>query len=469
MRVITSVQRAVPALVRASGAAQSLRQAPCHIQTLSFATSRRARRGRRAAAAGNDESKDEDTSLLAEMRERVRVLANIDEISRTGLIHRVEMPQELLERLTSITKRRTHSQLEQLRKNAAEEDVKFPLDMHKRPIGWTLEREKQIKPFVYGPMETMLYLAYDMEATYASMDQVFQQLQRKKPDFRPTSMLDFGAGPGTASWVAKNFYEHSIEKYRVVEPSQSMVDAAEVILEGFPGLGVRRSISEMKREIQTGVKYDLIVAGYVLSEITNDFERIAVVSALWELLSDDGVLVIADRGSPWGSHHVRSARQFIIDSVLEDAAEADESGETKESVRILAPCPHHFECPAAGGTWCHFVQRSPRVQFPRDATTKRWHGHKSSKFSYVVMEKNSSNQDTTPASASLARLIRGPLLATRHVHLDLCTPAGELERRSVTKRTAIREVYRASRKAHWGAEWPSDASIYRLNDNKDEE
>jgi ribosomal protein RSM22 (predicted rRNA methylase) len=40
---------------------------------------------------------------------------------------------------------------------------------------------------------------------------------------------------------------------------------------------------------------------------------------------------------------------------------------------------------------------------------------------------------------------------------------GELERRAVTRGKAIREVYRASRKAHWGGTWPADASIYRDN------
>lgn len=65
----------------------------------------------------------------------------------------------------------------------------------------------------------------------------------------------------------------------------------------------------------------------------------------------------------------------------------------------------------------------------------------------------------------LLLFFRSPLLATRHVHLDLCTPEGTLERRSVTKGKHIREVYRASRKAHWGALWPADASIY--TDKKD--
>lgn len=37
---------------------------------------------------------------------------------------------------------------------------------------------------------------------------------------------------------------------------------------------------------------------------------------------------------------------------------------------------------------------------------------------------------------------------------------GAIERRPVTKGKALREVYRASRKAHWGALWPADESTY---------
>jgi ribosomal protein RSM22 (predicted rRNA methylase) len=193
-----------------------------------------------------------------------------------------------------------------------------------------------------------------------------------------------------------------------------MVDACEILMNEFPGLSIRRKITEMKREIEKGFKYDLIVASYVLSDITNDYERIVITTALWELLSDKGCLVLVDRGSSWGSFQIRSARQFILDSVLFD-------DDTEDIARILAPCPHHFECPAAGNTWCHFVQRAPRTIYPRDASTKRWHGNKGSKFSYVVVEKN--GQDPNEQKQSLARMIRGPLLATRHVHLDLCTPS----------------------------------------------
>ncbi|KAL3660035.1 hypothetical protein V7S43_014959 [Phytophthora oleae] len=415
------------------------------------AANRRARRLRRAKAkAGADTTDPRAPSILAD----------IDQLSRNGLVQRVEMPKEMLDRLTSVVRSRTHSQFETLRQKHVGDrrnTRQLPLDMSKTPLGWTMDRSQQIPPFAYGPAETLAYLAFEMEATYACTHAVFSELKKRLPDFKPKSVLDFGAGPGTASWVAKDFYSESIDKFRVVEPSQSMVDAAEVLLEDFPGLSVRRNIADLSRDIDAGNKYDLIVVSYVFSDITNDFERVATISALWELLGENGCLVVVDRGSPWGSHHVRSARQFVLDFVADDE-------EGKEGVRIVAPCPHHFECPAAGSTWCHFVQRSPVVNRPREATTKRWHGQKGSKFSYMVMQKTRKDSDEDAAALKkkpVARMLRAPLLATRHVHLDLCTPEGKLERRSVTKGKTVREVYRASRKAHWGALWPSDETSYQ--------
>ncbi|TDH73605.1 uncharacterized protein CCR75_007280 [Bremia lactucae] len=390
------------------------------------------------------------------------IVADIDELSRNGLAQRVEMPTELLSRITSILRSRTHSQLELLREKHVGDrrnTRQIPLNMTNTPLGWTMDRGQQIPPFAYGPDETLSFLSHEMEDSYAGTYAVFAELLKRLPGFNPNSMLDFGAGPGTASWVAKYFYEQSLKKYRVVEPSQSMVDAAEVLLEDFPGLSMRRSVADLSRDINAGNKYDLIAVTYVLSDITNDFERIATTSALWELLSDNGCLVLVDRGSPWGSHQVRSARQFVLDSVHRGKNEM-------EGIHVVAPCPHQFECPAARNTWCHFVQRSPVVNRPLEATAKRWHGQKGSKFSYVILQKTCIESVVDAAvenRGSYARMIRGPLLATRHVHLNLCTPEGTLERRSVTKGKAIREVYRASRKALWGALWPANELSYLKN------
>ncbi|KAI9906923.1 hypothetical protein PsorP6_004194 [Peronosclerospora sorghi] len=103
---------------------------------------------------------------------------------------------------------------------------------------------------------------------------------------------------------------------------------------------------------------------YVFSDITSDFKHVVTISALWKLLRENECLVIAYSGSLWGSHHVRSARQFLLDSVTGD-----------ESTCVLL---HHVRinfryCLVAGSTWCHFVQRAPVVNRPRMATSKRWH------------------------------------------------------------------------------------------------
>nr|CCA19192.1 conserved hypothetical protein [Albugo laibachii Nc14] len=399
-------------------------------------------------------------TTVAQLKENVEMISNIKDLSKNGLTERLEMPTELLQRLATLTKQRSNSQLEDLKlKYVRDSDNarKFPRDTHDSPVGWTTSHVAQIPTYSYGPSETLAYLAYEIDANYATLYNAFRQLRNKDQDFQPSTMIDFGAGPGTASWVAKEFFNDSIQKYQIVEPSQAMTDAAQVLMEDFNGFSIRRSLDELRSEVLLNIKYDFIVMNYVLSEVTNDFERVKIMSVLWELLSENGYLVIVDRGSPWGSHQVRSARQFILDSVNDSE---------DFSVRVVAPCPHNEKCPASKGTWCHFVQRSPVVLRPRDGTPRRWHGQKGSKFSYVVMKKGSllsTSEAETNASlkASVARMIRGPLLTKRNVILDLCTPQGVIERRTVTKGTSLREVYRASRKAHWGAEWPNDPNTYR--------
>ncbi|ETW07606.1 hypothetical protein H310_02082 [Aphanomyces invadans] len=335
-----------------------------------------------------------------------------------------------------------------------------------------MDKKSKIPEFLYGPQETMAYMAFEMDGVFSAVHHVLRQMTNvdgEAAPFRPKSMLDFGAGPGTASWVAKEFFDESLNEYRLVEPSQSMMDAAAVVMEGFRGLSFRKSLSEMKREIVKGKQYDLIVVSFVLSDITNDFERIAVMSTLWSLLAENGRLVIVDRGNSWGSLQVRSARQFILDSLTANAEEMVESNDATpriEGGKVLGPCPHQKECPMQEGEWCHFVQRTPRVIQPRLPTTQRWAGYASMKFSYVTLEKkaghNSEKDAATRTELPHARLTRGPILSNRHVTLDLCHPEGTMERRSVTKGRAERDVYRAARKAHWGSQWPATKESYEL-------
>ncbi|OQS06464.1 hypothetical protein THRCLA_01485, partial [Thraustotheca clavata] len=406
-----------------------------------------------------------------EIGEKVAALSNV-QLNLTQF-----MPVILRQRVSSLLKERTHVQLEKLKETItlSKQAKRFPFDSHNQQIGWEMSKTQTIPPFLYGPQETLAYMAHEMDGVYSSLHNVFRQMNQPPihfnqdqdtqiEEYKPKSMLDYGSGPGTAAWVANQFYQDSLNEYRIIEPSQSMVDAAQVILEGFKGLSFRKNLAEMKRDIEKGKTYDLITLSFVLSDITNDLERIAIVSTLWSLLAENGRLIIVDRGNSWGSLQVRSARQFILDSLTtnqDQVIASDDAIPHIQGGKILGPCPHHKECPMKEGEWCHFVQRTPQVSQPRLPTPQRWTGHHSMKFSYVTFEKKASHSSLTTTS-SHARLTRGPLMSTRQVTLDLCHPNGNTERRAVTKGRSIREAYRAARKAHWGGQWPTEKSTYEL-------
>ena len=48
----------------------------------------------------------------------------------------------------------------------------------------------------------MGYAASRLPACYAVVWRVLDELNMRMADFQPESMLDFGAGPGTAIWAA---------------------------------------------------------------------------------------------------------------------------------------------------------------------------------------------------------------------------------------------------------------------------
>ncbi|RHY28819.1 hypothetical protein DYB32_005677 [Aphanomyces invadans] len=237
----------------------------------------------------------------------------VDGISSIGLNQVHVFPEPLRQRVSTLLKERTQVQLEKLKETITlgTSKSRFPWDSHNEQIGWEMDKKSKIPEFLYGPQETMAYMAFEMDGVFSAVHHVLRQMTNvdgEAAPFRPKSMLDFGAGPGTASWVAKEFFDESLNEYRLVEPSQSMMDAAAVVMEGFRGLSFRKSLSEMKREIVKGKQYDLIVVSFVLSDITNDFERIAVMSTLWSLLAENGRLVIVDRGGTMERRSVTKGR-----------------------------------------------------------------------------------------------------------------------------------------------------------------
>ena len=57
--------------------------------------------------------------------------------------------------------------------------------------------------FYQDPRAAVAYAVMRMPACYAAAAHVLHELRECRPDLQPGSMLDFGAGPGTATWAAR--------------------------------------------------------------------------------------------------------------------------------------------------------------------------------------------------------------------------------------------------------------------------
>ncbi|KAK9864893.1 hypothetical protein WJX84_001218 [Apatococcus fuscideae] len=251
-------------------------------------------------------------------------------------------------------------------------------------------------PMAYDDSAAAAYAASRMPACYAVVRRIMAEMAFTQPDWRPRTMLDFGAGPATAAWAAAEIWDgHPRLEVQAVEQSQAMAELGhetgqEMPAGGpdirwsssLPGLGpLSQRTSKGRQEQMRGRptrKHDLVTACYVLSEIEDASKRRRVVEALWQ--STGNTLLIAEPGTPIGSSIIREARWQIL--TTEGAAGA----------HVQAPCPHDGICPMDGSkSWCHFRQRFQRPPLqrrsrrPTNNTAPR--SYQDERFSYVVLKR----------------------------------------------------------------------------------
>eukprot|EP00899_Mesostigma_viride_P029455 jgi/Mesvir1/9695/Mv12173-RA.1 len=262
----------------------------------------------------------------------------------------------------------------------------------------------------YSQSITRAYVAARLPAIFAVMQRIFKEVATLLPDFRPSTMLDFGSGPGTAIWCAGDVWAQHMHSAVAVEPAPEMAHVASHLRKGFPHLahiGVQRVqfLSRLRGAAQHG-KYPLVVAAYSLGEIEDERVRSAIVRSLWSRSSD--LLVLIEPGTPRGYDVIRAARAQILKehwklkrskasgggAAREDASEGADASDIMERPQpcyVVAPCPHDGGCPMAGTKgWCHFPQRLDRPHWQR--VIKHFGKvplpYEDEKFSYVVLRKS---------------------------------------------------------------------------------
>ncbi|HTJ58818.1 MAG TPA: small ribosomal subunit Rsm22 family protein [Devosiaceae bacterium] len=272
--------------------------------------------------------------------------------------------------------------------------------------------------------DIVAYLLTRMPATYAAVVSVLGEVVGRVADFAPKSLLDAGAGPGTASWaVAESF--HSVEAVSLLDRNRGLLEMAGELAAASPNEALARAERIGGSLVAPPVgqrRFDLVVAAYALAEIS-DTQLPSAATELWERCA--GVFVIIEPGRPRDYQRLLEVRKALSSAGAE----------------VVAPCPHDAACPLPEGDWCHFsarLQRSRAHMRAKGGTI----GYEDEKFSYLVVAR--PHLRISPASA---RVIRQRTVKKFEIELPLCGPDG-LETRKVAKRDAA--AFKAARKLDWG-------------------
>lgn len=304
-------------------------------------------------------------------------------------------------------------------------------------------------PHLSSDLAACAYLATRLPATFAAIAAAFDALAEVRPDFAPRSLLDVGAGPGTAMWAAAERWP--IADARLVECSGAIRALGQALAMSAPVARIAWDDADLARGLPSGEKCDLVVVAYVLNELEQDAAD-RVIDSAWHRSSD--TLVVVEPGTPAGWRRMLQVRARVL------AAGA----------HVLAPCPHAGECPLEEPDWCHFsrkVARSRLHRMAKDATVP-W---EEEKFIYLAVSRHDPASQNHPASrhdpaprhdpSSLpprldgpsARVLGPPKTASGRVSLKLCQRDGSAATRLFTRRAG--EAYRVARRLDWGDAWPA--------------
>jgi ribosomal protein RSM22 (predicted rRNA methylase) len=264
------------------------------------------------------------------------------------------------------------------------------------------------------------YLTTRMPATYAAISASFAAITAAQPDFLPRSMLDIGAGPGTATWAASSTW-NSISDGTLIEASAAIRAVGERLSKALLFDRVSWVAQRIGDGLRDAPRSDLVVLAYVLDEI-DEATRVPLIARLWELTAH--TLVIVEPGTTEGWKRILAARDRL----------------TAAGAHILAPCPHAAACPLSAPDWCHFSARVARSRLHREAKggSVPWEDEK---FIYLVISHH-------PTVSHAPRVLAPPHVSKAAVSLKLCEPGGTVAVRSVAKRDG--PAFKRTKKLDWG-------------------
>ena len=263
------------------------------------------------------------------------------------------------------------------------------------------------------------YLSTRMPATFASIAFAMDEVAKILNELAPSSMLDIGAGPGTASFAAHLAWP-SLQQFTLVEQDRRFAAVAEVL-----GRDVLPRFAVMQQSLlDAKLTADLVTAAYVLAELPTA-QAANTALHLWEQTRH--TLILVEPGTPQGFARMKACRNALL------AAGA----------HMIGPCPHESTCPMAGEDWCHFKTRLPRSR-----------AHMQAKGASVPFEDEAFSWlavSRFPAKLPPARII-GPASTNKvAVTMRVCDAQGAHDESFASRQKA---TYNAAKKLKWGEALP---------------
>lgn len=266
--------------------------------------------------------------------------------------------------------------------------------------------------------DALAYALVRMPATYAAITACLNALLEVRDGFAPISLLDVGAGPGTASWAAAETFS-SLENFMLLDINAALQTLA---LE-FGREHARLTAMTCRRDpnaLDEAEPADLVIASYLIGEV-GEVERHTLTARLWAKARD--TLLVVEPGTPAGYERIIALRAQLIAS----------------GAHVTAPCPHDEKCPLSAPDWCHFAQRLPRLRAHIQVKGAEL-PFEDEKFSYVVLTRD-------PVAKTFSRVLAPPVLNKVEVSAKLCTADG-LKLAKVPRRD--KAAYAKARRWRWG-------------------
>jgi ribosomal protein RSM22 (predicted rRNA methylase) len=283
------------------------------------------------------------------------------------------------------------------------------------------KRESAASPAIGREVHRAAYLAVRLPATYAAAGHVFRQVHAFAPQLEIKTMLDLGAGPGTALLAAKQVFP-ALERATLLEADAGWLK---------PGRLLTATLALEAQWLQRDLRapgdlapHDLVVISYALGELPQAAGE-SLLRRAWQCATK--LMVIVEPGTMRGFAGINATRSWLL----------------ANRANIVAPCPHHSACPMdAAGDWCHFAQRVERTSLHRSLKGGSL-GHEDEKFSYLAAARE-------PVALPQSRIVRHPQRHRGHVQLTLCTAEG-IAMRTIAK--SRKQAYKEARQADWGDAW----------------